>query len=302
MVFPDGAPILLVSLSRRVAGWIGETAKVGEIICTPAIGNSAAALIGGRIGGAATIGIVEMSRLPGGIGLPLKAGLPDATLKDASALFRQCRHPADAAERALSGRAAAIAGAAFDRLRDTSPATSGAAIESLEGSCRLAGAEDVLVLIAPDLTRDSTLRRMEGSVALGRRYGIRLSVAYKGHWVRSQQNCFTAGVEESVTADAIDAWLCEAVPRLGNGAAGLAALTANGRAPDGLTLRHGVAEACVGCAPLAEVSDLPAGAVVSLTMCIEDREGGFWLAGEPVLLADVAGQPALRLAAAAPGG
>ncbi|MBT3552447.1 MAG: hypothetical protein HOB64_01000, partial [Rhodospirillaceae bacterium] len=34
VVLPEGAPELIVSLSKRVAGWIMETSHVGEVICT----------------------------------------------------------------------------------------------------------------------------------------------------------------------------------------------------------------------------------------------------------------------------
>src|SRR5258706_356960 len=47
------------------------------------------------------------------------------------------------------------------------------------------GAEEVYVAAAPDLARDRRLMRIEGgSPALGARFAVRASVAYKGNWVR----------------------------------------------------------------------------------------------------------------------
>lgn len=294
-VFPDGEPVLLVSLSKRVANWIEETSKVSEIVCTPAIGRGAATLIAGRAPGAKRIGVVELSRLPGGIGQPLQAGLASATLEDASDLFRRIRHPADAAETALSSRAAAIAGDALDGLAQANPANTGAAIELLEAACRQAGAEDVLILIAPDLTRAAALQRLEGVAPLGSRYGIRLSVAYKGHWVRLQRSFAAACATDGAILDGIETWVAEALPRLRDGSKGLSGLTENGSAPGGLKPAAIVAEACIGCAPLTELSAMPAGAVVNVSISLTDSSGGWWLAGGPVLLADRPGQPARAL-------
>jgi len=57
-------------------------------------------------------------------------------------------------------------------------------VAMVELNARLAGAEEVQVLIAPDLARDKGLRRIEGPEGLGERFAICVSVAYKGHWVR----------------------------------------------------------------------------------------------------------------------
>jgi len=242
-VFPDGAPDLLVSLSRRVAGWIAETANIDDVICTPALGASTAELIARRAAHARRVGVVELAKLPGGIGHPLQDGLAGSRLEDASALFAAIRHPADAAEIALSRRAESLARSALDALAGAGFATTGALIAALEAETRLGGAEEVIVTIAPDLAADRRLRRMEGCFPLGARHAVRLALAYKGHWVRLARSFgdYRAG-------EAAASWIARAAPGIRAGRDPADALRR--AAPDGVTLAALEMEACTGCAPL----------------------------------------------------
>jgi hypothetical protein len=58
-------------------------------------------------------------------------------------------------------------------------------VAAAELAAREGGAEEVQVLVAPDLARGDRLRRIEYSVPLTARFALSVSVAYKGHWVRA---------------------------------------------------------------------------------------------------------------------
>ena len=293
-VLPDGLPVLLVSLSKRVGDWIRSTAHVADLVHSPDLGRAAAALIGERIGGTARVGIVEYSRLPGGISRSLLAEGRDMAIDDASALFRAVRGPADAVEVALGELAAALAERAMAAGVATGASDCGAMIAAIERTARLAGAEEVQVLVAADLARDATLRRIEGACDLGDRFAVRVSLAHKGHWVRLGQ---------SITRDG-------SVPAGWSTARGRfeAALTSIGDGGDpgawgGDGIRRWSVEGCIGTLPLQPLAggdidgaDGPApGAMVTASAEIESADGPF-LACEPIVLALDPGGSARRLA------
>jgi hypothetical protein len=248
VVFPDGAPTLVSANTKRVAGWMAETSHLGEIECTGAIGPEAARLLKAR--GVKCLGIVEMAKLPGGIGLPIKAALEGVRFEDATALFARIRHPADAAEIALSRRAKRIANDALDAALEKSHRTSATLIAAIEGAARESGAEEVIIDVAPNLARDSRLARIEGEAALAR-FAVRVSTAYKGHWVR---------VTRSSDGDT-------EIP--------LDGIVAGAALPKNCT-----AEVTIGSAPLTPITKLPTGSVASLTFTLD----GPTLAGTPVLV------------------
>jgi hypothetical protein len=259
-----GAPEYFVSLSKRVAGWVDETSHMGEVISTPRLGVDLAK----RLAGSKRIGVVELNRLPGGIALPLLDGLSGAKLEDATMMFRSVRHPADATEVAITRKAATLAQESLDDAFTTGAyARSGALTAAIEGPARLAGAEEVIVELAPDLDDDATLRRIDGDLPLADRYAVRLSLAYKGHWVR-------IGRTHDRHTDRVARWLPE------NLMPGLA-----GRAVDGIEIQQTLLEACVGSTPLSAVGDLPEGAIgiVNLTLAID---GDIHLTCMPVLKED----------------
>lgn len=250
LVLPSsGAPEYFVSLSKRVAGWIDETSHMGEIVSTPRLGADLAK----RLDGAKRVGVLELNKLPGGIAQPLLAGLPDARLEDATSMFRSVRHPADETEIAISRKAATLARNCLDgayenaAFRQTGPLTA-----AIEGPARRAGAEEVIIEFAPDLGENAALRRIDGNLDLGERYAIRVSLAYKGHWVRIGR---TYGTE-----------------RLDNWIAGSLTAILEGENVPGLGTPDVIVEACMGSTPLIAVSDLPEGAVgtANLTLSVGD--------------------------------
>jgi hypothetical protein len=245
-----GAPEFFVSLSNRVAGWIAETSHMGAIISTPRLGADLAK----RLEGVKRAGVVELAKFPGGIARPLLEDLPGIILEDATTLFRSVRHPADETEIAISRKAAILARTSLDDAHAAGDhGRSGALTAAIEGPARLAGAEEVIVELAPDLGDTATLRRIEGDLPLADRYAVRLSLAYKGHWVR-------IGRTHDKHTDKVAGWLPKNV-MVGPG----------GSAGDGIEIQHRLLEACVGSTPLSAVGDFPEGAVgiVNLTLAID---------------------------------
>jgi hypothetical protein len=108
----------------------------------------------------------------------------------------------------LTARASSIAATALSRIEPRSGANE--IVAAVEADARRNGAEEVYVAMAPDLAVDHRLLRVEGEPALGRRFSVRASVAYKGSWVR---RVVTVDRDGAVSDDA-EAVFADAVARL----------------------------------------------------------------------------------------
>jgi hypothetical protein len=213
-----GPPVLVVALTFRVKPWIERTSRVLEVIHTPRIGIEAARLIAAKKADAA-VGVVDFDFLSAGIADDLREAGPRLAFSDASELFAALRTNADPAEIMLTARASAIAASALSRIDPREPEIA-AVVAAVEGEARRLGAEEVYVAAAPDLARDRRLVRIEsaaaGLPALGTRFAVRASVAYKGSWVRRvvtiDRDAAAAGTEEATEKAA--AAFAEAVARL----------------------------------------------------------------------------------------
>jgi len=172
----------VAALTYRVKSWIERTSRLAEVIHGPRIGLEVAKLIAAWKGDAA-VGIADFDGLAAGIVEDLRRGGPRLSLSDATALFAPVRAEADPAEIALAMRAAAIAQRALAQLPERG-ASLGEIIAAVEAKARTDGAEEVYTAAAPDLGRDRRLRRIEGEAALGERFALRATVAYKGAWIR----------------------------------------------------------------------------------------------------------------------
>ena len=178
----QGEPVLVVALTFRVKTWIERTSRVADVIHTPHIGREAGRRIAAQKPDA-TVGVVDLDGLSAGIADDLAGAGPQLTIADASALFARTRAQADAAEIALATRAATIARDALMQIpRDGTEL--GPMLAAAEASARIAGAEEIYLAAAPDLARDTRLRRIEGDATRGTRFAVRASLAYKGTWVR----------------------------------------------------------------------------------------------------------------------
>src|SRR5258706_5141748 len=183
VVFPTGAPVLLAAFSKRVQDWIRSVSHLGEVRSTPELGRAAVALLGERPPRPPRVGVLELDALPWLVAEPIMKSEYGRAVVDATGLFASIRQPADEAEIRLAQRAATIAVQAFKAI-PTGAKRASELLSALERSARLAGAEEVLPRLAPDLRADATLRRLEGDALLGERYAVELSVAYKASWVR----------------------------------------------------------------------------------------------------------------------
>ena len=276
LVWPTGAPTLLVSGTPRTHPWIRSVSHVGELVAASRLGAQAAELLGSKLPAAARVGVVALDALPWSVAGPMFAAGWEGRLVDATAAYRSARHPGDAAEQGLASHAHAIAEAALAALPKQARNTS-EVIAAMEGAARRAGAEEVLPRIAPDLARGATLLRIEGEQALGAHYAVDCSMAYKGAWIRMVKS-FAGGAPPASWTAAED-WFQSSLPRVGvAGAAEQALKEAPGRL-EGWTL-----EASTGVAPLSVVAGngqpatftLPAGslAVFSAQLALDE---GLWL-------------------------
>jgi hypothetical protein len=187
VVFQSGPPILLASLTKRVHTWIHEVSHLGEIRMAPKLGENALQCLTSQLAPGAKVGVIGLESLPGSVSRPMiQAGGPLAW-ESASEVFASLRMGSDASEKALVKKAEHIAQEAFKSLA-SSYTDSSALASTLELHARLAGAEEVIIRVAPDLSQDARLQRLEGHLPLSAIYGVELSLAYKGVWVRMIEN------------------------------------------------------------------------------------------------------------------
>jgi hypothetical protein len=224
VVTAERAPVLVVALTYRVKSWIERVSRVAEVIHTPRIGLEAARLLATAKSDAA-VGIADLDGLAAGIRDDLRAGGPDLSWHDATAMFARLRGPADPAEIVLATKACAIAQRALVQAAEPH-ASLGGIIAAVEREGRMLGAEEIYVAAAPDLARDRRLVRIEGDVALGQMPGhafaLRATVAYKGAWIRLVRSF------GSVSGEAAAARFAAAVAELPSGFAGFSSWLVEG--------------------------------------------------------------------------
>jgi hypothetical protein len=242
-----GGPTLLAAFSKRVQEWIREVSYLEDVMTAPKPGEAVVALLQKRVPDfakrGAKVGVIELDEFPWSIAEPMVQSLGQASIVDAGPLFASIRQPADEAELKLAQRSLAIAQRALDAIPPGARQAS-AALAAIDASARLEGAEEVLFRVAPDLSKSAVLERIETDAALGARWALQLSVAYKGVWVRTTR-CFPQ-------VPAAQQWFAKAAGRLGS----FAPETLADDAPGKLTLW--TLEACIGTHPLSVVAHGPA--------------------------------------------
>ncbi len=283
VVLPEGRPVLLASLTPRVYGWIREVAHLGDIVPAPKLGPACAQYLTTHIAPGAAVGVIDLPALPWPVAQALHDALGPQRLHDASALYQALRQPADADEIALARAACRIAASAMD----TAPAghvRTATLSAQMERVARLAGAEELLHKVAPDLERSAALQRLEGDLPLSPPFAVELSLAYKGVWVRHGRS-FAASTPPAWWATAED-WFTLAV-------ADLPALLAGRLAPPPGVQIDWMLEACTAAHPLTPVvaSTGPIGAYAVPppgSLCVlsvrASTPAGHWLATTPVVL------------------
>jgi hypothetical protein len=276
LMLPEGAPILLAAFSKRMQSWIRSVSHVGEVRSVPHLGRAASDALAERIPGAALVGVLELDALPWPVAEALLHSHGER-LRDASGLFASIRQPADPAEIRLARRAADIAAKALGAI-PVEASLASQVLCAVEGSARHDGAEEVLPRLAPDLAAGSALRRVEGDAALGERYAVELSIAYKATWARVAR-CFCRGAAPQ-SWRAAQRWTSDWATRIA-GAPG-------GQAPGGVAFWS--LEACVGSSPFSVIASAAGarGAISAGTLaCFSiklDLPDGPWLAGAPILV------------------
>jgi len=283
VVLPNGKPTMIVSFSKRVTDWIEETAHVSETICTPNIGGEVAKLLM-MDESIKQVGVVELDNLPSMIVNNFRTENDTIEFVDATEMFAEFRIQADETEIALTRRAAEIAHTALALAAPCDAPVEASILAEIETAARMQGCEEILIDIAEDLSRDENFRRLDGPSIFKNRYAVRLSVAYKGYWVRVGRTFEQAngGVDR---AAAVESYLAISLADLcKNPLGGFAALDQ-------------VIEGCVGSTPLKTLPEAACGQMVSVTQRWRD-DHGCWLVSEPVLLGASINAPAEILVSA----
>jgi len=282
VVLPDGLPAIVLSMSKRVQGWIASVSRAGEVVCAPQPGRVAAAIVRRRFPDAARVGVADLAALPAGAVAPVIEAFGAAAVTDATAACLSARLPADAAERALARTAAMLAKAAIDVAWEARPATTAAFHAAVERAARESGCEEVQTLFAPDLAADGRLRRVEGAAPLADRCAVQVSLGYKGVWSRIGRS-LSRGAPPAAWAAAARGFE-EAAAMLRADASPLAALEAALARHKAGTLDQWCVEGCAGALPLSALASNArpgrpsrhAGSPVVLTARLRAADG-WWL-------------------------
>lgn len=181
LVLPaKGAHTLVGGFSHRVNDWMKRTSHLDAIIHSPKLGSESAKIISAFKPGA-TVAIPDLETVPTSVIEGIAAS--GASIVDGTALLAQLRAAADPSELALAFHAANIAHTALSQIDPAQ--TDGATVAAeVDGEARRLGAEEVYIGIAKDLAASRTLVRLEGTCTLATTFALRISLAYKGTWVR----------------------------------------------------------------------------------------------------------------------
>lgn len=207
------APIIVTSMSHRNQKWIESMAPCSFVVTTPAPGKWIGQLLG-ALGRSEQVCVLERDMLPRRIVDELLSEARELQWSDAGDLVDRARAPSDDAEKALFFRAGFIARSALDTV-NVSVSNGYELSARVDRAARLSGAEEVLIAIAPDLSTSAALARPV--VRLADRFAVRVSLAYKGVWVRCTRT-FDRADENTAQLTAAEhgfqrllANLCEAV-------------------------------------------------------------------------------------------
>jgi hypothetical protein len=280
----SGRLVFATALSNRVADWIRSTNPVSEVVSTPRPGR----LLGERLvnnASAKRVGVLELDAMPSELADDFCAAAPGIAWIDSSAQFAAIRRRIDAAEQRMLAHADALALAALDQV-DAAASDAGTLAGLVEEHARLAGAEEIHVAIAPDLAADRRLNRISKPAALADRFAVRVSLAYKGSWVRRTRTFARNGAVASA-----DGWFDGVARAIAAGRPIAGQLTAQLAVLPGARIEHWMAESCRGSYPLAVTAssrspdnDVPTdGGFLVLTLELM-LDGGPWIASAPVFV------------------
>jgi len=247
-----GEPIFATTLSTRMGSWIQSVKPIGELVTSPTPG----AVLGQKLatgGGIRRLAILELDNFPSGLYGEITAALPGVEIVDGSESFAVARAHLDDVECRLLRKAQSMAQAALDRLRLDATADVGTAVGTVEESARLQGAEEVYVAIAPDLDSDRRFIRLSGNRALGRRFAMRATLAYKGAWIR-QMKTYSRNEQDAQATRRADKWFKSLVASIDARGALRDQIAAGTERLPGAELAGWMAEAPMGTRPLVVVA------------------------------------------------
>jgi hypothetical protein len=289
----SGGLIFATALSNRVADWIRSTNPVSEVTSTPRPGT----LLGERLAKDASVkrvGVLELDAMPSELAADLAAAAPAVQWADGSALFATVRRSVDATEQGMLAQADALAAAALGSVSAANKSDAGTLAGLVEQHARLAGAEEIYVAVAPDLTADRRFNRISKPTPLTGRFAVRASAAYKGSWVRRIR---TFAKDDSVAR--ADEWFAGVIRGVAGGKQIAGQLGAQVKALPGAALKSWMLESCTGSYPLSVLasSRAPGGgalvdgsfAVLTVELALDGRP---WLGSAPLIV----GKPALSSA------
>ena len=278
-------PVFATALSNRVADWIRSNDPVSEVISTPRPGT----LLGERLAGdvsANQIGILEIDAMPCELFDDLSAAAPDILWVDASTQFATARSGIDTAEQRMLARADALAVAAFDQVDIEQSIDAGALAALIEKHVRLAGAEEIYLAVAPDLTADHRLNRVSKPAKLTERFAMRASIAYKGSWIRRTR---TFAKDSSVAR--ANAWFEGLVQAIKPNKPFAEQIATQLTMLPGARINSWAVEACTGSYPLSVVASSSAsrgfeplavgGGVITIILLLNE---GPWIGSAPFIV------------------
>jgi hypothetical protein len=175
-----GRPMLVAGMTARVRDWIMRNAHIEAVANTTKLGAETGRLIAEKTSDA-VVAIADIDSVPGSVVDGIRASA--AEVIDGGPLLERARAPADPTELAFAFKAATIAHAALANAA-ASEIDAAHLVAMIDGEARRLGAEDVYVAIAPDIAASRRLIRLEGTAALRDAFAARISLAYKGTWVR----------------------------------------------------------------------------------------------------------------------
>jgi hypothetical protein len=180
----SGESMLTMATTGRTVQWIRSVSRVDEVIVGPELGASAGQWLAGREH-VRRVALAAPDDWPQSAHAGLRRTLPQAELEAADPWLAALESSFDPPPRVLhtantiadSAIALVCSGAGWSSANEL--------VAALDGHCRALGAEEVSVHLAPDLSLVPTPHRLEGPTELGSRFGVRLTLAYKGHWLRA---------------------------------------------------------------------------------------------------------------------
>ncbi len=171
----DGAPVLLCGLSPRVYPWIRSVTILDEIRPSGNLPQKLFELCAERDW--KRIGVLDLSRLPGELSIPVRAGSVEMVEIPAGEVWPA----ADEWEVSMHQRAVLLARRILD---EELPGALGVSDHEftgrLERAFRRAGAEDLVILT----TEGSAAPHPPDGATIGADSSVTVAVEYRGHWVK----------------------------------------------------------------------------------------------------------------------